>query len=784
MTSPLRVALLAVACGCLAATPWLIRVTYSRGYDFFLWIYNAWFFGEAIADLRLPNWSSLAGAGQPFFKISGLSDCVFLALVSLLFGTVGGVKVFVLVCYLLAALGAYRLALHYSGDAATATVAAAAYSLSWFLTITVYFQGYLSNFMIYALLPWFAYLYHRSVEEGDQRRGLVAGVLLCVCITANPQVAIKVVGFSSLLLLMIIWSRRDLRRRLVGIGCLIAATGIGLSLFNVVSALGTRAEVLTMSQRTNSPHAPWELFLIPLYGLNFLLFRAFDLSLLEIPLRSLRFSGYPGLSVLLLASLSLWWRSKRNDRVVPVLSVITVLVYCLYWFVLPLFPASSWIGISHNLLVFPALSLAILCAYGTQRAREQVHARYGGSISRWVLPVVLALTVADLGGASLLLNRYGVSQVPPDVLPETGVWKATATTQQGRFFTYNPDHTVYLYPVLTGKPTANVVDLRQRSAEYQSYLTFLVAQLHEAEGGARPSELLALLNADLVDVPAKAYTYRRSIAREGPYELYENGLRVLAADPGLAWLYERPEGPLDTSWERQGTSPDAIYRKAHDARRIAQTVYRNRKANPGFIPERVIAIVGDMPAGERQFERIAGNPWFTATAVGYLLIGNPDRLGRREVNALEGQKIPASASDWSPAGLEYLYAGEEAAGNVQVQQVNPERVKITLSPVGRDRFLFLAQQHFRSWHAYGIDRASLPTFKAAAGLTAIFVPAGTDAITYQYELPATEKWARLASLLGVLTVLFALLWKNGVLKRISTAGEGRTQPDQKGESRD
>ena len=188
--------------GFIAALPWLVHYSYSRGYDLFLWVYNAWYFRQAIADLNLPNWSYFSAAGQPFFKIGGLSDSVVLAALTAGLGTFGGMKAFVGLFYLVAAAGCYVLGRELIRDRIGAMVGASAYVLCWFLTVNIYFQGYLSNFMSYALLPWFAWLYYRAVHRRSLQYAIAAGLIFFLSLTSNAQVALKIFAFTSIWVLL------------------------------------------------------------------------------------------------------------------------------------------------------------------------------------------------------------------------------------------------------------------------------------------------------------------------------------------------------------------------------------------------------------------------------------------------------------------------------------------------------------------------------------------------------------------------------------------------------
>ncbi len=60
---------------------------------------------------------------------------------------------------------------------------------------------------------------------------------------------------------------------------------------------------------------------------------------------------------------------------------------------------------------------------------------------------------------------------------------------------------------------------------------------------------------------------------------------------------------------------------------------------------------------------------------------------------------------------------------------------------------------------YGSIGARLPVLKAGAGLTAIWLPAGTTQVTYQYEVPLVERLARYYSLITFVGALLLCCWR-------------------------
>lgn len=186
------VAVLAAA----AAFPWLIGLSYSKGNDFFYWLHFAWLLGPYLTGGALPDWTMFSGSGQPVFNLDHIPDAIALGWFALWFGLEGGMRLYVPVCYALAGVGVYFLSLELCGRSGSATLGALVYVLSWYLTRTADFYVYTSNLLELALLPWLVFAYRRAAA-GEFGLQLLAGAITALCITANPQMAIKVVVFAS-----------------------------------------------------------------------------------------------------------------------------------------------------------------------------------------------------------------------------------------------------------------------------------------------------------------------------------------------------------------------------------------------------------------------------------------------------------------------------------------------------------------------------------------------------------------------------------------------------------
>lgn len=744
--------------GAVAALPWLQGFSYSRGYDLSLWIYNAWYLNGALSKGALPNWSHYAACGQPFFKIAGLADSAVLAGLMGLWGVFGGIQAFVLCLYVAASVGLYRFAFALLGCRFSAWVAAATYALSWFLTFTVYFQAYLSNMFVYAAIPWFVLYARRAVAEGEVRPLWAAALLLAAGVLANPQVAIKMLILGGVLALPLL--RRGAWRPWLAVWACIGIAALAFSLFDLVSALRLRDEVLTINARRNSYVGPFTLIAIPAYALGLLTEFATGQRWPAMQLWELLYSEYPGMVAVVLAVVAL---IHVRDRMVSLLWLIVVASYALFFLILPDIPASPWLGTGHNALIFPVFALALLSGYGVNSLREKLGDKGGERRATIAAYGVASLLCIELYSLLLGLKIWGTSGTAPAQLPEVAVWTEVAEIMQGqddepRFFSLNPDWTIGLFPVVTGLPTANVIELRQRTPDYQAYLDLIKRCARSHDCGAPPSLLLAPLNVAFVDVPRKYYTYTTPNRTAAASSGYESGRAVFDRDGHLREFATRalqPEdlGPQAAAVDWSPVTAEAAGVSARDD--LAQVIYENEYRLSAFVAPRTVAIVGAWMERQEVFARIVDLPGYDPGHILYLLVDSLDELGPAQRAALSGYIAAGGESGDASArlGLGQLqawYAAPAEAGLPSVERWirdGAERLVIRLErPVEKDGFLFVSQQRFRDWHGRYGTGASAPVYKATAGLSAVFLPAGTREAALEYKLPRVEVWARWFSL--------------------------------------
>jgi hypothetical protein len=732
-------------------------------------VYNAWYLKLRLLAGEWPNWSPYAACGQPFFKVAGLADSALLAGLMGLAGTFGGLQVYAVGLYLAAALGCFRLGLWLTGDRSAALFVAGAYVLSWFITFTAYFQAYLSNLLVYALLPWFALLYDQAVGKGCAKRALGAGLVLAGCITTNPQVALKVAAIGGVWVLL----KTPHWRKALWISGIIALAALWVAAFNLVSALEVRREVLSVSYRLNTYTGPFTLVVIPLYALNLLWGLLGGDPFLRVPLWEVLYAEYPGLCVVLLAALSLAGGAARKREVAALWGLVAA-GYGLFFLVVPRLPASEWVGTTHNLIIIPTFALALLCGYGVMALKARLANRAGRALGLLALAGVL-----ELGGLKIGLVSFATTRTPPGELPEVGAWEQVAAQLRARpsrprFYSYNPDHTVYLFPVLTGCATANVIELRQRLPEYESYLRFLRQGALAAPADLRPSRHLALLNAEYLDLAFKLYEYQGPNAGKGEYAGFEAGVRVFDADPDLERFGARGRAADDLGHDVSSTAALAalaLGQPAQEEGEVVQVGYRHLRPLPAFVAPHTVAIVGDTRRGEQVFEQIAGRPDFRPDQVLYLLVESLDQLDGPSRRALRGylpvgeEVAGGEVPSLSAADLSALYQEDASpgAGLLSFSYRGDEELAVALDrPVPQGAFLFVSQQRFQSWKAYDQQGEPLPLYKAEAGLSAVFLRPGTRSVALRYELSGAERFGRWFSGIGLLGIAgFLLFWQGG-----------------------
>ncbi|MEE3233039.1 MAG: hypothetical protein VX294_02650 [Candidatus Latescibacterota bacterium] len=769
----------ATSLGALAGSPWLFQVSYSRGYDYFLWLYNAQILLDNLLRGCWPNWTSLSAAGHPLFKMGGLTDAlIFSAFV----GSLGydlGPRLYVFMIYCVSAVGIYSMVRLWDVTHYSALVAVAAYVFSWFLTYTVDYTTYLSNFLLYALMPWGALCFVIALRRQSFGFLLLSSLLLFFAIGANAQVSIRVALFTVAAGLIDRGHKgcHNIKFFSYTISYLLMAAS--LAAFIIVPAIDLKFEVVQLaSYRTNTWVSPWEmLFGLPTLGL-YLIGRKLGFSIDVDPkfLASVVHSDYVGFTVLILAAFGIWY--WRKDAVVRRILCVLSISLAIYWCVVPFLPNAAWIGSTHNWAVLHTFWFSFLVAFGVEYF-IQMKIRY--KRSKIFSALCIGFILVELGGARILLSHFALKHESPYRLPEVGIWEKLVDKigPYERWFTFDLDHTHYLYPIMTAnKPIANIIELRSRKVAYDSFLNHQIESIRRLDPTYKPSESLALLNARFIDLPIKTFSYRSD------EKDYLAGINLLSQDPGLECVLKRPWHPLDEMYDasQPGRHIDRLFdiQKRND---YTQVVFRNKKSFWGFISNHTIAIVGDRLECERLFERITHFQDFKAERILYLLLTKEEYLSlETEVLSSIDAIIPLvngiNSSSPRIATLEdvigiYQTNSHEMQNKISVERIysGDEATAVRIGKRENDRFLFLSQQHFSHWFAFPEDSSKpLPVFTAGAGLTAIWVSSDTNVFEYGYMVPRNERLARAWSML---TILFCFVF--AIVSRLRSRSESEIE---------
>ena len=743
--------------GGVVGLPWLFSYSYSLGYDLTLWIYNGWYIKETLLNGVVPNWSYLSASGQPFFKMSGLADGVLVALFMAVFGVFKGVQVFMWALYVLAAVGFYKMFFFLRPCRISALTASGAYILSWFITFTANFQAYISNFFIYALLPFFVLCAFRLIKKFSIEIFLFAAAILAVAILSNPQVAIKMALIALLAIAPLVhWNRlAGVFGVAVGIGIL----AILLTMFDIVSAFRLREEVITINSRRNGYISPFALIAIPAYVLSLVVDFFSGTRWPEVSLYQLLYSEYPGFVVVALSLIALYVQGTLG-RKIRTIWVTILIIYGIFFLIMPQIPASPWIGTSHNLLIIPSFFLSLLAGYGI-----------GVIVDSWIFSEqkknliifsIVSLGFFELGVLSLGLRLWGTIKTTPDELPQVASWLDIAQNlERGgstpRFLSLYPNHSTNLYPVVTGLPTANVIELRQRLPEYQSYLDLIKRCGKNGDCSQPISQLLAPLNVGFIGVPPMFFSYRGPLKASNDSLDYEDLLhRIFDVDPKLNRTLTRVESRDDlrprstsTDWSRFKAAPTLKETRG----KLAQVVYHNTIHFPAKVAEGAIAIVGPGLEPEKKFEEVVLLPEYQPGRFVFILAESLSDLNIDMLKSIKGALViqsgdtPVPDSLLSMEDVRSLFTKPTQPVPKVVNVVHGlEDITIELDkPVKHAHFLLVSQQYFSDWAAINDQGNQLALFKVGGGLTGAFIQTGTRLIEMRYQLPAIERIGRRVS---------------------------------------
>jgi len=755
-----------------AAFPWLVGVSYSKGNDIFYWLHFGWLVKRELATFRIPAWTMLSGCGQPVFNIDHIPDAIALALLSVFGGGEVGLRLFVVLCYILGSIGTYRLAtdlMHYRFAALVATMA---FWFSWYVTRTADYFVYTSNLLQLALLPWIVFVLRRAIAARTVGYHVAAALLISACILANPQTALKVVGLA-VAWVVLEWffdtRREDGFKKLGKTLGLVGGIALVFVAFHIVTALVHRSETFLFEQRGRIIHQTWQVFfLIPEYLAN-TVFKRFDFEPpFALNLWQVIGSHYWGFSVLGLSLFSVGRFKGRKKIWIRVLWCLTALSV-LASFVSSYFYPSEWIGAPRKMFMITAFCAALLCGFGSLHLVAWARQR-GANVLVWKVGILFAVLL-ELGGLKYAFYQVGTYHTPMEEIPHVEYWKEFSAGRQWapgeRFYTLQSDLAFMLYPSVTGRPTANRIHQRDYTAEFRSFQDTLnwVYFYNLPPYEHKVSECLALMNIGYVDLPWFGFSGRFAPRFTGILDHFQQ-------DPDLQEVGRRKKDARDRLWQRSyGIIPkEEVNLSADGESPPAQVIFRNRRARFCFIPDKTIAIVGSAEAGQRLFERIALSSDFVFDRVLYLVAEDVDNIVEL-ADAIDGA-VGAESTVALPLFLKKILVDDinafyrEPATNFpqpELKRLEDYEIEIEVPSSSQGRFLFVSLQRFADWYAYDQSGRKLKVLKAGAGMTAVHLSAGCQNVILRYEAPSYKTYARIFSFSGLLICLG--LWAIPAVRR-------------------
>jgi len=203
--------------------PFLLKITYwgVRDWDLFTTI-TAAPVGSIVYYGQFPFWNPYLAGGNILFHHPEVAILTPFFLLQLLFGSVIGLKLQVLVCYFLGFWGSQRLFRTLGMSVGAAVVASVAYFGSVHFALH-FAEGHLP-FTHYAFLPWFG---HCVIEAAKDRRYLYGAVAALALMILGNGAAVPLV-YTLLFTGLLIGLRALDSRRLKELGMLAAATGLAL----------------------------------------------------------------------------------------------------------------------------------------------------------------------------------------------------------------------------------------------------------------------------------------------------------------------------------------------------------------------------------------------------------------------------------------------------------------------------------------------------------------------------------------------------------------------------
>ena len=175
--------------------------------------------------------------------------------------------------------------------------------------------------------------------------------------------------------------------------------------------------------------------------------------------------------------------------------------------IVPFLPNAAWLGSTHNWAVLQTLWFSLLVAFGVEYFKRS-------EIRTWqaqnLFFNVSKLYNFGVGWSTYFIESFCLKHESPYDLPEVDVWKEFVDNigSHERWFTFNLDHTHYLYPVVTSNSSIANISAAFRKPEYDSYLQHQKDSIRKLDTTYNVSESLALLNVRYIDLPIQTFLYK------------------------------------------------------------------------------------------------------------------------------------------------------------------------------------------------------------------------------------------------------------------------------------
>src|SRR6185369_6354221 len=267
---------------------------------------------------EIPLWNPLNSCGLPFLAQWNTLTLYPLSLIYLLIPLPYGLNVYCLAHLVIAGVGTYRLARHWTGSALAATVAATAYYFSGLLLNSLMWPN---NLAALAWLPWVLHSVEQAWRNGGRSLPVAAAFGALQMLAGAPEIILLTWLLALFLWLSELrwsesgWARRSVRQgiRLFGVAILVG----GIS----AAQLAPFLDLMWHSNRSENfesnawpmPIWGWANLVVPLFHC----YRS-PLGVYFQPGQEWTSSYYPGAAVLGLAIAAVLWVRQRRTKLLAI----------------------------------------------------------------------------------------------------------------------------------------------------------------------------------------------------------------------------------------------------------------------------------------------------------------------------------------------------------------------------------------------------------------------------------------------------------------------------------